>query len=250
MHLLVSLVSGADKQDELVEKQLNARIIVDLRSKYVRILQQVQSMIEEKKYDIKKLIVRLCAADEDKETVFSTDRAFTEIIDTNDLFFNINRYCSMYDYHLLLAFVESTDCKESIKLLDDFSEELHSSIFNHLNLLSEDGELNVPKNFMPGTHKLLIKYVGGKCTLTTKENVQRIIYERFNLKKGTIIFRGTQEGCVAIVYQISNAVKCHLLKCHITPQDVLEFANHKIKCIIVDDTELAMSAQTKEVRMA
>ena len=54
---------------------------------------------------------------------------------------------------------------------------------------------------MPGTHKLEIKYVGGKCTLTTIENIQKIIYECFHLKRGSIIFRGAQEGCVMFIYQ-------------------------------------------------
>ena len=69
----------------------------------------------------------------------------------------------MCDFNLLLAFVESTDheCKEAIKLLDDFIEEVHHSVLKDLDLLSEDREFLNLKDFIPDTHKLVIKYVGG-----------------------------------------------------------------------------------------
>ena len=54
---------------------------------------------------------------------------------------------------------------------------------------------------MPGTHKLEIKYIGSKCILTTMENVKRIIYESFHLKKGKSF---SQEGCIASI--ISNLI--------------------------------------------
>ena len=75
---------------------------------------------------------------------------------TNDLFLHIGMYCSMYDFDLLLALVESTECQEAVKLLDDFTEELHCSILKDLDLLSEDGELLKLRDFMQSTQKLVI----------------------------------------------------------------------------------------------
>ena len=48
-------------------------------------------------------------------------------------------------------------------------------ILNDLNLLSKDVELRDPKDLMPGTHKLIIEYVGSKFTLKIKEIVQVIV---------------------------------------------------------------------------
>jgi len=92
-----------------------------------------------------------------------------------------------------------------------------------------------------GTYKLEIKYVGGKCTLTTIENVKRIIYECFRLKRGSIIFHGAQRGCVALIHQISTAGKPQLLQYQTMPQDVMKLTDNKIVCIKLDDTELSMS---------
>ena len=237
------LISGV----ALNERQLHARTITRLRGKYIMVIRRIKSIIEENNYKVDQLILDLSAADDENQTVFSTCEALSDITTTNHLFLWISKYCSMYDYELLLALVESTECAEAIQLLDNFSTELHSSILKDLDLLSEDGELRDIKSFMPGTHKLEIKYVGGKCSLKTIENVQRIIYECFHLKRGSIIFRGAQEGCVALIYQISTTVKSHLLQYQITPQDVEKLADQKINCIKVDDVELKFPKQASQL---
>ena len=190
---------------EITIKQLRICTLAKLKGKYANIVTKIQHIIEEKELDIKQLIVSLCVADEGNLTIFSTDEAFVRITDTKELFHQIGKYCSMYDFDLLFAFVVSTECREAIKLLDDFAEELHCSILKDLDL-SEDGELRNLSDFMHDTHKLVIKYVG-KCTLKAKEKIQDIIYECFRLRKGSITFKGVQEGCVAFVYQISSSCK-------------------------------------------
>jgi len=227
--------------------QLHARTITRLKGKYANVVSKIKCVIEKKKYDINQLILNLCATDDENQTIFSTDEAFTKITNTNELFLWIGKYCNMYDYELLLALVESTECGEAIKLLDNFSEELHSSILKDLDLLSKDGELRDIKSFQPGTHKLEIKYVGGEFTLKVKKSIQNIIYECFNLKRGSIIFRGAQEGCVALIYQISTTMKSYLLQYQITPQDVMKLTDQKIKSIKIDSIAVKMSPQTKEV---
>ena len=173
-----------DDEVVYIEKQLNARTLAKLKGRYASIIEIIHTIFEDRKLDINSLIVILSSLDSDNITIFSTNQAFRQIHSIGELFIHIGRYCNIYDYELLTAFVEATECQEAIKLLDDFTKELHTSVLSDLDLLREDGELQDPKDFMPGTHKLVIKYVGGKCTLNTKEMVQNIVCERFLLKKG------------------------------------------------------------------
>jgi len=221
-----------------IEKQLNARTLIKLKGRYAEVSENIRQIIEDKKLDVCSLISKLCYLDDDNVTIFSTDEAFTKIRTITELFFHIGRYCSIYDYELLMAFVDSTKCKEAVELLDNFTTELRSSILSDLDLLSVDGELCDPKNFMPESHKLIIKYIGGKCTLKTKEMVQNIICECFHLKKGSIIFKSAQEGCVAFVYQISPHMKNYLLQYSITIKNIVSFCKSKIKCLMIDNEEL------------
>ena len=216
-------------------RQLKARTITKLKGKYATVIKKLRLIIDSQRLDISSLILNLGSIDEDNTTIFSTDKAFKEIHSTVKLFHHIGKYCSIYDYELLEAFVESTECIEAINLLDDFTKELyiHCSILNDLNLLSKDGELRDPKDFMPGTHKLIIKYVGNKCTLKIKEIVQNIICECFHLKKGSIIFKGVQEGCVAFVYHISPSVKSYLLHYSLATNDIILLLQHQIIYVLL-----------------
>lgn len=234
-----------DDEVDYIEKQLNARTIVKLKGRYANVTVKLRNIFENEKLDVQSSILELCSLDDENITIFSTDTAFKKIRSITELFHYIGQYCSIYDYELLVAFVESTECQEAIKLLDDFTKELQSSILCDLDLLREDGELRDPKDFMPGSHKLVIKYVKGICTIKTKELVQNIICEYFHLKKGSIVFKGVQEGCVAIIYQISLAVKCYLQQ---QQQSVITknlFFEGNIKCIIIDDEELSLKMPLK-----
>ena len=208
-----------------------------MKGKYAEVYGNIQQIIEDKKLDVKSLIVKLCSLDDENITIFSTDNAFKKIHNTTELFLHIGQYCNIYDYELLFAFVESTGCEEAVKLLDDFTKTLSSSILSDLDLMCDDGELRDPKNFKLGTHKLIIKYVGGKCTLKTKEMLQSIICEHFHLIKGTIIFKGVQNGCVAFIYQISPAVKSYLQH-HLVRNMTTILTQNDIKCLLIDDEEL------------
>ena len=240
MHLLIFVVDN-DYEVDYTERKLNADLIAKLKGRYAEIIGKMCGIFVNKKIDIYSQIVKLCSLDDDNITIFSTDRAFKEIHSVSDLFFHIGKYCNMFDYELLTAFVESTKCQEAIKLLDDFTKELRSSVLSDLHLLCDEVGLQDPEDFMPGTHKLIIKYVGGKCTMKVEELVRNIIYQCFHLKIGSITFKGVQEGCVAFIYQISPAVKAHLQQYPITAGEV--FSDNNINCLIIDDEELKFPPQ-------
>ena len=63
--------------------QLRARTLTSLKAKYSKIVIKVQHIIEKENFDVKELILRLCAADEENLTIFSSDEAFLKITDTN-----------------------------------------------------------------------------------------------------------------------------------------------------------------------
>jgi len=219
-----------------------------LKGNYSKIVNQIKHIFAEKKIDVVELILNLCTCDAANQTVFSTDEAFVKVTNTTQLFHEIGKYCSMYDYELLLALVESTDCKEAIKLLDDFSEQLKDSILRNLDLLSEDGELKDPP-ILPGSHTLKIKYVGGKCTLKNNEIIKMVVYECFHLERVSVTFRGAQEGCVTFIYQISSAVKSYLLQYKVTGEDAALLSKHNIVNVLVDDEKLTMPPKHKVLSM-
>ena len=228
-------------------RQLRDLVILKLRRKYSQVIMKLMHIFTEKKVDIEKLITVLSFDDPDN-SIFSTDAAFQAIRTENDLFRHVSKYCkSIYDYQVLDILVQASGCSEAIEELTDFTELLQNSILREINLMSKHGELLNPDDFMPGTYKFVIEYVGGKCKLGTKEMVQGIVQQIIGLKKGVLIFKGFEVGSILFIYQISEVVKKCLLQHKFTEQDIRLLDEYNITSLIVDGVKIMSSSQLNEV---
>ena len=148
------------------------------------------NIMKEEKFEVKELVTRLCAVDQRKHTVFSSDTAFENIKTYAMMCHKIGQYCTIYDYELLEAFVESTECNKAIEVLTAFTDEMHNSILKDLSLLSDNGKKVNPDDLMPGPYMFVIEYIGGQCTMDTKRVVLNVIREHFHLQKCSVVFKG------------------------------------------------------------
>ena len=246
--LLLAVINDMDNCVE-VKKQFRKVIIMNLRIAYSKVVKKLLQIFKEKKVDIEELITILCFDDVNKKSVFSTDAAFSTIKTDIQLFHHVAQYCKgIYDYEVLDVLVQASDCPEAIKELTDFTESLHNSVLTEIDLMSEHGELLHPDDFMPGTYKFIIEYVGGKCTIETKEMVQGIVEQSVRLNKGVLIFKGIDSGSILFIYQISEAVKHYLLEHKFTEEDVVFLEGNRIASLIVDGVKIFSSQPNEEIR--
>ena len=208
-----------------------------MNGRYGNVVDKIKKVIKQRRYKIKDLVLSLNNVDTDNSTIFSTNAA-SKITKINDLFFHIGTHCNIYNYDLLMAFLISIDCKEAIKILEGFTEELQNSVLEELDLLSEVGERN---------HTLVIKYIGDKCTLETEKLIRNIICECFHLQTWSVTFDCIQHGCIALVYHISSAVKSHILQYKTTATDVALLKKSHIKCVIIDNEVVKMSSGSTKI---
>ena len=231
-----------------VKKQFRDFVVMKLRQKYSKVVRELIHIFKEKKVDIEELITILRFDDIEKKSVFSTDDAFSMIKTEMQLFQHVGHYCKgICDYRLLDVLVQASGCPEAIKELTDFTESLHNSVLTEIDLMSEHGELLHPDDFMPGTYKFIIEYVGGKCKIETKEMVQGIVEQCVRLKKGVLIFKGVDVGSILFIYQISEAVKNYLLQYKFTEEDITFLEGNNITSLIVDDVRIMSSSQPNKV---
>ena len=231
-----------------VIKKFRDFVVMKLQQKYSKVVRKLIHIFKEKKLDIEELITVLCFHDVDKKSVFSTDDAFKNIRTENQLFRNVARYCKgIYDYRVLDVLVQASECPEAIKELTDFTESLRNSVLTEIDLMSDHGELLHPDDFMPGTYKFIIEYVGGKCTIETKEMVQGIVEQSVRLNKGILIFKGIDAGSILFIYQISEAAKDYVLKYKFTKEDIAFLNGNKIASLIVDGITIISLSQPNKV---
>ena len=231
-----------------VKKQFRDFVVMKLRQKYSKVVRELIHIFKEKKVDIEELITILCFDDVDKKSVFSTDAAFNTIRTEIQLFHHVAQYCKgIYDYQVLDVLVQASGCPEAIKELTDFTKSLYNSVLTEIDLMSEHGELLHPDDFMPGTYKFIIEYVGGKCKIETKEMVQGIVEQCVRLKRGVLIFKGVDVGSILFIYQISEAVKNYLLQYKFTEEDVSFMEGNNITSLIVDGVRIMSPSQPNKV---
>ena len=233
-----------------VTKSFKEFLIMKLRRKFSKVIRTLIQIFKEKKVDIEELITTLCFDDVEKTSVFSTDTAFSTIRTENQLFRHVSRYCKgIYDYQLLDVLVQASGYPEAIKELTDFTELLQNSILTEIDLISDHGELLHPDDFMPGTYKFIIEYVGGKCKVGTKEMVQSIVEQSVHLKKGDLIFKGFDVASILFIFQISEVVKDYLLQYIFTEQDIRFLEENSIRSLtVVNHVRIMSSSQPNEVK--
>lgn len=229
--------------NDVKKEQFRDSIINMLREKYRDAVGNIIEIFKKENVDIEKLITILRF--DDPKSVFSTDDVFSTITtDIFTLFNHVNKYCnSIYDYQVLDDLVKTSKCTEAIKELDAFTKLRKDSILKEIDLISEHGELLNPDDLMPGTYKFIIEYVGGKCTIHTKEMIQDVVEQSVRLKKGVIIFKGCDQGSILFVYQISGVVKNYLLQYKFTEEDLTYLERNNITSLIVDDIRIMNSSQ-------
>ena len=231
-----------------VKKQFRDFVIMKLQGKYSKVIMKLIHIFKEKRVDIEELMTVLCFDDVDKTSVFSTDAAFSTTRTVPQLFRHIAKYCrSIYDYRILDIVVQASGYPEAIEELTDFTESLHNSVLTEIDLMSGNGKLLHPDDLMPGTYKFIIEYVGGKCTIETKEMVQGIVEQSVRLNKGVLIFKGIDAGSILFIYQISEAVKNYLLKYKFTKKEIMFLEGNKITRLMVDGASIMSLSQPNKV---
>ena len=237
-----------DKMCDEVKKHFRYLVIENLQKTYSMVVKKLMHIFKEKEIDIKELIAILSFNDVDNKSVFSTDAAFSTIQTKSQLFHHVSQYCKgIYDYHVLDMLVQASEYPEAIKELTDFTRLRQNSILTEIDLMSEHGELLHPDDFMPGTYKFVIEYVGQKCTIETKEMVQSIVQQSVCLRKGTLIFKGIDVGSILFIYQISETVKSYLIQYKFTKQDVRFLEGNNITGLTVDGVRIMNLSQLNKV---
>ena len=222
-------------------KLFKGHTLAKLSGKCANVFTKIKSIIKGKGIKIEDLLFHLNIIDTDNSTIFSTDAA-SAITRIDELFTQIGKYCNVFNYDLLVSLLNAIECKEAIEILDDFTRELQHSVLMELDLLSEIGE---PQNTMPGVHRLIIKYTGDNCKGKTERLIRNVICECFHLNTWSITFDCVQHGCFAFAYQISSAVKCHLLYYKTTADEYTLLKKYNIESIVIDDDVLTFQSTTK-----
>jgi len=153
--------------------------------------------------------------------------------DYSVIFKYIAKYNSIYDYSMLQMFIEVVKCKDAEQVLQEFETKFEESLLNKMDLM----ELIKNEGRMPSV-ELRVKYNGLSLNEKEKKMIKKIVCNTFNLPEHSIFFHHAEDGCIALIFEISRSVKDYLLSLKICAGSLVQCSKLCILQFIIGDRKL------------
>ena len=199
---------------------------------------RIKQALIDNKIDILIQQLRTTSAVRNKNVPLLDEEVFERITSVNDFWKSLSRFWTLFDYDLLVFIVRLTRCKEAKSILDEFLSRIDPAIIEDVDLVLECQKYDRPRSLKP---ILRIKVSVTKCTPDIKKKVEEVVSKIYNLKEYSICFKGIKEGCIELLYHISEAVMTYLLQCKITSIIFAELSACKIIGIYINDVDVLVS---------
>ena len=211
--------------------------IEDIEVEFAMMTNEIKQALISNKIDVESLIEQLCTISAVRNTnvPLLDENVFTKIKSIDEFWKKLRNFWTVYDYDLLRFIIKITKCGEAQAILEGFLSRIDPAAIEDADLV-----LHCRVDHREGSLDpvLRIKVNAEKCTLSIKENVKKIITKKFNLEEYALCFKGIKEGCVELIYYVSEAVKSYLLQYKITKSILAEFSTYKIIGLHIDDVDI------------
>ena len=192
------------------------------------------------------LIERLCAisAVKEREVPLFDEDVFTKIKSIDELWKQLRDQWDIYNYELLRYIVKVSECGKAKEILEQFVSKIDPSAIKDVEFV-----LRCQKEKQTGTLKpvLRIKVNCQECTPNIKKKVEDIVSKMYDLDKYTLRLRSIKEGCIELLYYISQPLKSYLLNFKISNEILANFSNCDIISLHIDEFKLDIMVSARMV---
>ena len=171
---------------------------------------------------------------------------FESVTTVEKLWQRLSRFWSIYDYDMLRILLRIVKCNKANKIYEEFLSRIDVSAIEDMEIVAHFEVLEGQGLVKP---LLRIKVKAECCTDSVKKEVKEVVSLIFDLEKFSLRFRGIKEGCIELIYEISNAMMLYFLQCQFTGSDLAEFAAHDIISLHINDMELIIPSEIDKVHM-
>jgi len=218
----------------------------DLEVEFARTTNKIKQTLNSIHIDIMSLVEQLqtISAVKDKKVPLLDEDVFENVTTIEKLWKKLNRYWSIVDYDVLRIILKLVRCKQADDILEEFLSRIDVTIIKDVDLVLYYETFESKGLVKP---LLRIKVKIDNYTDRIKAEVEEIMSLKFNLKEYSLRFRGIKEGCIELVYEISNAMMEYFLHCNFTGYDLADFAACTIISLYIDDMELQIPLEIEMV---
>ena len=179
--------------------------------------------------------LRAISAVKDKKVPLFGEDTFKRVSNVRSLWQILSEFWSIYDYDILKLVLNIINCEKAGKIFDRFLLQIDAAVIDDVDLVIhykvyERTEFTKPL--------LRVKIKVDRCSRHHKEEVSKALSEKFNLKNYALRLKGIREGCVELMYEISEELKSYLLSCIVVGLDALHMTNCGIMHLEIDNMEI------------
>ena len=150
------------------------------------------------------------SAVKDQHVPLLDEDVFENVTTFEELWERLKRYWSIVDCDVLRIIIKLAKCERADEILKAFLLRTDISVINDLDLLFYYQTFESKGLVKP---LLRIKVKVKNFTNSVKAEFEKIMSSKFNLKEYSLCFRGIKEGCIELIYEISNAMMMYFSQC-------------------------------------
>ena len=181
--------------------------------------------------------LQVCSAVKDKNIPLFDEEVFENVSTVEKLWQKLNKFWSIFDYDVLRILLRFVKCKKADEIFEEFLSRIDVAAMEDVDLV-----LHYEVFERQGLMKplLRIKVKAENCTSYIERRVREIVSSKFDLENYSLRFRGIKQGCIELLYKISNAMMVYILQCKLVGYDLDKFAAHDIISFHINNMELKL----------
>ena len=201
---------------------------------------RIKQALIDNRIDINELIqqLRTTSAVRNKNVPLLDEEVFERITSVDDFWKSLSRFWTLFDYDLLVFIIRLTKCNKAKSILDEFLSRIDPTMIEDVDLVLECQKYERLGSLKP---ILRIKVSVTKCTPDVKKKAEEVVSKIYSLKEYSICFKGIKEGCIELLYHVSEAVMVYLLQFKITRTSFAKLSACKIISIYIGDVDILVS---------
>ena len=209
----------------------------DLEVAFAITTNQIKQALSNSSIEVTSVVEQLqtVTAVKDRSIPLFDEDVFENVTTVEKLWQKLNRFWSIFNYDILRILLRIAQCKNAEEILEEFLSKINITTLEDMDLVLRYEICETEGLIKP---LLRIKVKAERCTNSIKKKVEEVVSLKFNLKEYALCFKGIKQGCVELVYEISNTVMSYLLECDFTKTDAVNFAAHDIILLQINDVTL------------
>ena len=232
----MSFYVGDDMKKSEIAETLTS--IEDIELEFAKMTNKIKEELS--KYvgdsDVVSLIeqLRAISAVKDKKVPLFADDTFKRVSNVRSLWQILSAFWSIYDYDILKLVLNIINCEKADRIFNHFLSQIDPAVIDDVDLVVHcrvyEREFTKPL--------LRVKIKVDRCSHHHKKEVTKALYEKFNLKNYALRLKGIREGCVELMFEISEELKSYLLSCIVVGLDAQYLINCGIMHLEIDNLEI------------